>query len=359
MRTTKGVSRGRVSKSFLSGNLYRVKFGDGHAQLHRRVVEDEAGRSAGKQTVSAVSLVQQIALRGLVLLLLCGCACHERPVSGPRMSQPRAARELRVMTFNLRVRTILDGPNLWDFRRELVVQRVRAFDPDLLGTQEVLDSMEIFLRERLGDYTFVGAGRSDGKRRGEMCGLFFKTARFELLGDGHFWLSTTPEKPGSRGWGAISPHMVMWVKLRSRDGGPTFFWFNTHFDAFSGRARTESAKLLRDRMVQITASTPYVVTGDFNSSPASIPYRTLLADPASTAPLPQDVFRVAHPIARRNEGTFHLFTGWTGGRRIDWILASPHFQTITAEIDRTRGPCGYPSDHFPLIARLRTQIRKM
>jgi hypothetical protein len=51
------------------------------------------------------------------------------------MSQPRAARELRVMTFNLRVRTILDGPNIWDRRRELVVQRVRAFDPHLLGTQ--------------------------------------------------------------------------------------------------------------------------------------------------------------------------------------------------------------------------------
>ena len=100
------------------------------------------------------------------------------------------------MTFNLRVRTILDGPNIWDRRRELVVQRVRAFDPHLLGTQEGLASMEAFLRERLGDYTFFGVGRSDGKRRGEMCGVFFKTARFELLDGGHFWLSTTPEKTG-------------------------------------------------------------------------------------------------------------------------------------------------------------------
>jgi hypothetical protein len=105
------------------------------------------------------------------------------------------------MTFNLRVRTILDGPNIWDRRRELVVQRVRAFDPHLLGTQEGLASMEAFLREQLGDYTFFGVGRSDGKRRGEMCGVFFKTARFELLDGGHFWLSTTPERartPGSR-----------------------------------------------------------------------------------------------------------------------------------------------------------------
>ena len=129
--------------------------------------------------------------------------------------------------------------------------------------------MEAFLREQLCDYTFFGVGRSDGKRRGEMCGVFFKTARFEWLDGGHFWLTTTPEKPGSRGWGAIFPHMVTWVKLRPRDGGPTFCWFNTHFDAFSGRARAESAKLLRDRIVQIAGSTPWVVTGDFNTGPAS------------------------------------------------------------------------------------------
>ena len=46
---------------------------------------------------------------------------------------------------------------------------------------------------------FSDVGRSDGKRRGEMCGVFFKTTRFELLDGGHFWLSTSPEKPGSLG----------------------------------------------------------------------------------------------------------------------------------------------------------------
>jgi hypothetical protein len=62
--------------------------------------------------VSAVSLVRRIALPGFALLLLCGCASHERPVSALKMSQPKGERELRVMTFNLRVRTILDAPNI-------------------------------------------------------------------------------------------------------------------------------------------------------------------------------------------------------------------------------------------------------
>lgn len=316
-----------------------------------------------------------VILAGGAFLLLCGRAALSAPIPAAAMetsvsgvSQPRAtrvpakspapalvgaARELRVMTFNLRVRTILDGPNIWDRRRDAVVQRVRSFNPDLLGTQEGLDSMQAFLRQQLTDYTFNGVGRSDGKLRGEMCGVFFRTARFELLDAGHFWLSKTPEQPGSRGWGAIFPRMVTWVKLRPRDGGQPFCWFNTHFDAFNGRARTESAGLLCEQMGRIAGGMPLVVTGDFNTSPNSAPYRTLLAEQRLPAASLHDVFRAAHPAATRQEGTMHLFTGRPGGRRMDWILASAHFQTVDAEIDRTRGPGGYPSDHFPVVTTLR------
>jgi endonuclease/exonuclease/phosphatase family metal-dependent hydrolase len=207
------------------------------------------------------------------------------------------------MTFNLRVRMILDGSNIWDRRRDLVVERVRAFDPDLFGTQEGLDSMEMFLRQRLGDYTFVGAGRSDGKQRGEMCGVFFRTARFERVDGGHFWLSDTPEKPGSHAWGELYPCVVTWVKLRPRAGGPTFCWFNTHFDVWSRRARVKSAELLLDRMREIAGSTPCIVTGDFNSAPNAAPYRTLLTAQQPPAASLHDAFRVAcHRHAPRRHG---------------------------------------------------------
>lgn len=259
------------------------------------------------------------------------------------------------MTFNLRVRTVLDGHNIWDKRRDLVVERVRAFDPDLLGTQEGLDSMESYLQQRLGDYTFLGVGRNDGKLGGEMCGIFFKTVRFELLESGHFWLSTSPETPGSRAWGEMFPRLVMWVKLRPRAGGRDFYWFNTHFDAFRDRARAESARLFRDRIAHIAGAAPCVVTGDFNSSPGSVPYRTLLEAQCPPISSLHDAFRDAHPIASRADGTFHFFTGWRGGQHMDWILASAQFQTINAEIDHTRGATGYPSDHFPVTATLRAR----
>src|SRR6476620_4427170 len=40
---------------------------------------------------------------------------------------------------------------------------------------------------------------------------------------------------------------------------------------------------------------------------------------------PHDLSRATHPVATRKEGTVHLFTGRTGGRRIDWILARRTF----------------------------------
>lgn len=289
------------------------------------------------------------------LVLTCGCSTHDRTVTAPTISNPGTAHDLRVMTFNLRVRTNLDGHNIWDQRRDLVVERIRAFDPDLLGTQEGLDSMETWLREHLSDYTFRGVGRNDGKQRGEMCGVFFKTSRFELLDGGFFWLSRNPQKPGSRGWAEVWPRMVTWVKLRPRNGGAIFYWFNTHFDAYSPWARAQSSKLLRDRINHIAGADPCIVTGDFNTGPNSTPYRTLLAPQSIAASSLHDVFRGVHPVATHDEGTVHFFTGRTGGQHIDWILATSHFRIIDAEIDHTRGPHGYPSDHFPVTAILRNQ----
>jgi endonuclease/exonuclease/phosphatase family metal-dependent hydrolase len=298
----------------------------------------------------------RLVLASLVPGWLNGCASH--PVSAPLTFKARSPHELRVMTFNLRVRTRLDGHNIWDRRRDTVVQRVRAFDADLLGTQEGLATMEDFLREKLDDYTFSGVGRNDGQRRGEMCGVFFKTARFERLDGGTFWLSRTPEKAGSRGWGEVYPRIVTWLKLRPRDGERSFYWFNTHFDAWVGRARTQSARLMREEMADIAGAGPCIVTGDFNSPAESTPYRIMLAEPPPPAARLTDVYRVAHPVVSREEGTFHFFSGTPNGRRIDWILASGHFQTVDAEIDRTRGATGYPSDHFPVVAILRARAVK-
>jgi hypothetical protein len=42
---------------------------------------------------------------------------------------------MRIMTFNLRFANPQDGPNCWEFRKELVVETIVTNRPDLVGTQ--------------------------------------------------------------------------------------------------------------------------------------------------------------------------------------------------------------------------------
>jgi endonuclease/exonuclease/phosphatase family metal-dependent hydrolase len=263
-------------------------------------------------------------------------------------------RDLRVMSFNVRVKTFLDlFGRSWDNRKELLVTTIKQFDPDVLGTQECLADQADYIRENLSGYSFVGAGRDDGKRGGEMCGVFYKTALFDKIDSGHFWLSNRPDKPGSKGWDAGFPRMVTWVKLKPRDGSQSFCIFNTHFDVFGSRARVESAKMLQQRMTTIAAGMPSIVTGDFNDEPGSKAYRTLMAggNPLS------DTFYTLHASAKRDiQGTRHDYSGDTDGPRIDWIMTTSGFTTVDSSIGHTRQGSKYPSDHFPVMAVLRPTV---
>ncbi len=40
---------------------------------------------------------------------------------------------IKLMSFNIRYGLAEDGENRWERRKSLVVDRIKAFDPDLLG----------------------------------------------------------------------------------------------------------------------------------------------------------------------------------------------------------------------------------
>jgi endonuclease/exonuclease/phosphatase family metal-dependent hydrolase len=189
-----------------------------------------------------------------------------------------------------------------------------------------------------------------------MVAIFIRREHLEVLERGHFWLSDAPEKAGSIGWDAAITRMVTWVKVRTTGDPPKqFYVFNTHFDHRGTTARIESAFLLRKRLQIIAGSAPVILTGDFNASPDSAsdsPYHQLQAGDGSTASPLLDTYRQVHKSVRASEGTFHGFTGRLTGQRIDWILATPHFECLRATIDHSSSAGRYPSDHFPVTARL-------
>jgi len=268
------------------------------------------------------------------------------------------ADPVRVMSFNIRYGTANDGVNHWNQRREFLRDTVRAFDPDLLGTQETLGFQRDWLSEQLPGYGVLGVGRDDGKEAGEMMALYYREARFEKLAGGHFWLSETPDKVGSKSWDSSLPRMVTWVRLKDRQSPQArpILFFNTHFDHRGTEARARSAALIRRQLLTLGKNDSLIVTGDFNDGDGGEPHRQLFADLEGTSSPVVDTWRIRNPQVGQNEGTFTEFLEKnTGGPRIDWIAASRDWQVESASIDRTARDGRTPSDHFPVTATLQRQ----
>jgi endonuclease/exonuclease/phosphatase family metal-dependent hydrolase len=257
------------------------------------------------------------------------------------------------MSFNIRFGKAEDGPNHWRHRKELVIKTVRQFDPDVLGAQEMMGFQAKYFRQNLPEYESHGTSRMPSDIDQEQCAIFYRKTRFEKLESGHFWLSETPDVPGSKSWDSSLPRMVSWAKLGEREYPRSeFFVFNTHFDHVGREARLQSAVLLRARIQEIAGAAPSIVTGDFNSSESSLPHQVLMHSTKAFGL--QDSYRVQHSV--RNPEKESTSTRWNGnrsGRRIDWILVSPHWRVLAAAIDDTNNLGRYPSDHYPVTALLK------
>jgi endonuclease/exonuclease/phosphatase family metal-dependent hydrolase len=251
------------------------------------------------------------------------------------------AEELRVLTFNIRYANKADGADFWDHRRDAAA-RLIAEQADVAGLQEVLPTQRADLATRLPEFAFVGIGREPGDS-GEGCPIFFRKARFTAEASGTFWLSATPEEPGSKGWGAKLPRICTWAKLRDAHGGAIFI-FNTHLDHESQPARQASIPLLMQRLAARQGSEPALLVGDFNMGP----------DNPAFAPLPLVSTYTALGVPA--EGTFHAFTGRPKTAAIDFIFTEKERWSVksSAVLKTTYraadGTTRFVSDHFPVVA---------
>lgn len=288
-----------------------------------------------------------------LLTTACFLALSSAMASAPQTALADA--EMRVMSFNIRYASANDGPNAWANRKDILIDTIKAFDPDLLGTQETLAIQRDALAAALPDYDVLAVGRDDGREKGEMMALFYRKSRFEKIGGGHFWLSESHAVAGSKSWDSSLPRMVTWVKLKDRkapDAKPIAF-FNTHFDHRGVKARLESARLIRKQLDELGAGCRVIVTGDFNCAEASEPYAAMFAPKPDGSPVLLDTYRIRNPQRSESEGTYSGFRAdATKGARIDWIASSPDWSVIDASIDRTARNGRTPSDHFPIYAVL-------
>lgn len=259
------------------------------------------------------------------------------------------------MSFNIRYGTADDGDDSWPKRHELVSDVIRKAAPDVLGVQEALRFQLDELHSACPGYQEIGVGRDDGKTKGEYSSILFKKDRLRVLEHGDFWLSDEPEVVASSSWGNSIPRLCTWARFEALAGGSQFLVFNTHWDHRSQPSRVGAAQLILDRMhgqtSELPDELPVVLMGDFNAGEDNPAFLQLLRD--ERTPL-VDSFRVLHPD-QEGVGTFNGFKGKTDGAKIDAVLVSKQWEVLSAEINRTQRDGRFPSDHFPVAARIRTR----
>ncbi|MDQ1177597.1 endonuclease/exonuclease/phosphatase family protein [Microbacterium sp. SORGH_AS_0421] len=258
--------------------------------------------------------------------------------------------ELHVMSFNIRRRfdRITWPPaDRWPMRKERLRTFLSANKPHLLGTQEAMPDQARWVQGALGsDYGRIGLGRGP-RRDGEGTPLFYDRERIEVEDWQQVALSDTPEVPASTGWGNTIPRIAVIAQLRDRATGSRFTFVNTHFDAFSRRARRRSATWLHELVAR--RKHPLLFTADVNAHVRSSELADMFADG-----LLVDTWSYA-PARRTAEwGTFNNYAApRIGARRIDALLATPDVGVRAVGIDPRPTGTQWPSDHLPVQAVVR------
>jgi len=294
-------------------------------------------------------------LAALVAMALCLSSGN---VLGQSARESDAGDEtLTLMTYNLKFASPTFKPP-WEIRRDMQVDLIRQYAPDIIGTQEGLKEQIDYLSDALTEYVVVGEGRKGGDDDEHMA-IFFKRDRFRLREMDSFQLSETPDIIGSGP--EINPRMVTWVRLalitRPSEGeaGPypmdyrghwestrEIYVFNTHFFDRPSQflAKLNSTKLILervhalDRFGEWTRERPVFLLGDFNSQPGGAIYRALVGNEGA-------------------DGSLLFRDSIEGGRGIDWILYRGNVSVLHYEKSEYNVDGAYPSDHKPVIAKFR------
>jgi len=262
------------------------------------------------------------------------------------LAAPALAQSLRIMTFNVRYPAKGDGDNVWENRRDFLVDVIRQQRPDIMGTQELFKLQGDYIVSQLPQYAWFGVSRR-GNEQDEYMGVFYRKDRVRLVEQGNFWLSETPDTPGSASWNMSLPRMATWGLFDRK--GKRFYLVNTHFAhrREDEAARLESVKVIAARLKKLHPDVPVILTGDFNAPAGGEVYKQMLAATG---------LRDTRGAGGRDtgpNGTFHGFKGTPGEARIDWILTSPGWRVKSNAALTTARGSRYPSDHFPIVTDLR------
>ena len=269
-----------------------------------------------------------------LMILSCGTKAKDTPI--------------RFANYNMRELMAVDTADRAFYNRlPLIVKRITEHDFDIIGTQEVTYEMRSALFEVLGNtYNVFGSGRKT-YANGEGTPIMYKRDRFDLLESGNFWLSETPDIPGSVSWDCSQERLATWGKFLDKKTGKKFFYINTHFDHRGPISRTKAAELLLAKARELGGGLPAFFSGDMNTTISSNEIAILFDND-----LVKDSYTasITKPTGRVSSYYGFDFDRPDGDSRIDYIFV-PKDATVHsyACIDDDLRERQYSSDHCPLL----------
>ncbi|MEX1261841.1 MAG: endonuclease/exonuclease/phosphatase family protein [Balneolaceae bacterium] len=269
--------------------------------------------------------------------------------SSERNAEMIQSDSIKIMSYNIRYDNPDDGINAWSNRSDQVAEMMgKKYQADIIGVQEALKSQIDELQNRLPSYSWVGVGRDDGKEAGEFSPIFYKSDRFELVATNTFWLSESPDQPGSISWDAAITRVATWAILKEKSSGEDFYVINTHFDHMGEVARVESAKVIGEFVSNIDEEFPVVITGDFNVPETSEAYSVMTNLPG--------ISDARYASETEHEGPTATFNNWeelgSDESRIDYIFVRDNVRALTHKILDDRYDGRFPSDHLPVLSEV-------
>ncbi len=261
-----------------------------------------------------------------------------------------SAQNIRIITYNIRYNNPGDGINAWPNRSQQVAALLEFHQADIFGLQEALIGQIQDINKQLPHMKWVGVGRDDGKEAGEFSPLFYNSKKFKALKSGWFWLSQTPEKPGL-GWDAACNRICTWLLLEADKKDQQFMVFNTHFDHQGTKARTESAKLILQKIKELNRDNlPVILTGDFNLTPEQEPISVITKELKDSRSISKDA-----PYGPA--GTFNGFKFDSPLKeRIDYVFVNNLVEVKQYGVLSDSKDQRYPSDHLPVFVNF--ELRK-
>ncbi len=273
---------------------------------------------------------------------------------------PPTSATYRVMTFNIMCPLCDPWYDTWEQRLPYLGDVFARHDPDLMGIQEPMlaDDVTALLAVVPGYAAFYYAG-DDTYGADPDATILYRTARFDMLASGWFWLSPTPEEPWSTGFAEgqqVVPRLVTWVRLHDRDAGIDLVFATTHFDS-SDPHQQRSAPLVLERLSAMAVATPVIFVGDLNSEPFHPAYGLLTGRSGAPGFHLQDSFALAP--AWHVDANATPAPGEDPAGRIDHVMVGGGAWTCSdwrADLYVYGDGAKYPSDHRAVAVDLALAI---